>query len=81
MNYTPRGVCSRLMEVELEGDIIKKARIAGGCSGNTQGLCRLVEGMNADDAVKRLEGIRCGAKDTSCPDQLAKAIRKAQQNI
>lgn len=80
MTYAPTGVCSRLMEVELENNIIKKAKITGGCNGNTQGLCRLVEGMDADDAVRRLEGINCGGRGTSCPDQLAKAIKKAQQS-
>ncbi|MBQ1263288.1 MAG: TIGR03905 family TSCPD domain-containing protein [Oscillospiraceae bacterium] len=72
--YTPRGVCSRQIEVVLDGDIIKRVEFAGGCMGNTQGVARLVEGMTVEEAVTRLEGIECGRKGTSCPDQLAKAI-------
>ena len=74
--YTPRGVCSRQIEVEVEGNIIKRVEFVGGCMGNTQGVSRLVEGMTIDEAVTRLEGIECGRKGTSCPDQLAKAIIK-----
>ncbi len=73
--YRPRGVCSQLMEIELEGNIIKSVKVTGGCSGNLQGISRLVEGMDADEAIARMEGIRCGFKPTSCPDQLAKALR------
>ncbi|MBQ5816322.1 MAG: TIGR03905 family TSCPD domain-containing protein [Oscillospiraceae bacterium] len=72
--YTPRGVCSRQIEVVLDGDIIKRVEFVGGCMGNTQGVARLVEGMTVEEAVTRLEGIECGRKGTSCPDQLAKAI-------
>ena len=75
--YKPKGVCSQNMIVELEGDVIKHVQIIGGCSGNTQGVSRLVEGMKAEDAISKIEGIRCGVRPTSCPDQLAKAIRKA----
>ena len=74
--YTPRGVCSREMEVEVEDGVIRRAVIRGGCSGNTQGLCRLVEGMRAEDAIAKIKGIRCGAKSTSCPDQLSHALEK-----
>ena len=73
--YRPRGVCSQLMEIELEGNIIKSVKVTGGCSGNLPGISRLVEGMDADEAIARMEGIRCGFKPTSCPDQLAKALR------
>lgn len=74
--YRPRGVCSQLMEIEVEGDKIKHVKVTGGCSGNLQGISRLVEGMPAVEAVKRLEGIRCGARPTSCPDQLCQALHQ-----
>ena len=73
--YRPRGVCSQLMEIELEGNIIRSLKVVGGCDGNLKGISRLVEGMDADEAIRRLEGIRCGLKPTSCPDQLAKALK------
>ena len=75
--YTPRGVCSRKIEITLEDEIIREVRFSGGCSGNTQGVAALVVGMNAKDAIQRLAGIRCGFKNTSCPDQLAIALEKA----
>ena len=75
--YRPRGVCSQGITVELEDGRVKNVRFVGGCSGNTQGVSRLVEGMPAEEAVRRLSGIRCGMKATSCPDQLARAIREA----
>ena len=74
-SYTPRGVCSRKIELELENDIITKVKFVGGCAGNTQGVAKLLVGMPADEAIARLEGIRCGFKQTSCPDQLAMALR------
>ncbi len=77
MDYKPSGVCSRLIQVELDGDTIKSVNFVGGCSGNTQGVARLVEGMDVHEAISRLEGIRCGFRPTSCPDQLAKALRQA----
>ena len=67
-----------MMEIELDGDIIKKVVITGGCHGNLQAVSKLVEGMTVDDAIGKLEGIRCGFKPTSCPDQLAKALRAAK---
>ncbi len=73
--YRPRGVCSQLMEIELERNIIRSLKVVGGCDGNLKGISRLVEGMDADEAIRRLEGIRCGFKPTSCPDQLAKALK------
>ena len=75
--YRPRGVCSQGITFELEDGRVKNVRFVGGCSGNTQGVSRLVEGMPAEEAVRRLSGIRCGMKATSCPAQLAKAIREA----
>jgi len=79
MNYTykPKGVCSRQMNLELENGKIKSVQIIGGCDGNLKGISRLVEGMDAREAVTRLQGIRCGFKDTSCPDQLARALQEA----
>ena len=75
--YTPRGVCSRRMTVELsEEHVIENVRIEGGCSGNLQGISALVVGMKAEEAIARMEGISCGGKPTSCPDQLAQAQRK-----
>ncbi|MGN0453471.1 MAG: TIGR03905 family TSCPD domain-containing protein [Ruminococcus sp.] len=76
-NYITHGVCSRQITVELDGDIIKDVYFLGGCSGNTQGVATLVKGMNAYDAIKKLKGIRCGARATSCPDQLALALEEA----
>ncbi len=76
--YTPYGVCSRLINIELdENNVIKNCGFIGGCSGNTQGVSRLVIGMNAEDAIKRLKGIDCAGRGTSCPDQLAKALEQA----
>ena len=72
--YKPEGVCSQEMIIEVEGDTIKKVTIEGGCAGNTVGVSRLVEGMKIEEAIKRLKGIPCGMKGTSCPDQLARAL-------
>ena len=74
ITYRPKGVCSRLMQVEVEDGIIRKVEVKGGCSGNLQGISRLVKGMKAADAIERMQGISCGGKPTSCPDQLAKAL-------
>ena len=75
IQYTPRGVCSRKMEIDVEDGVIRAVRVLGGCSGNLQGLSALLRGMTVDEAVARMEGIRCGMKPTSCPDQLAKALK------
>lgn len=77
ISYRPRGVCSRLMEIEVEDGKIVSVRVTGGCSGNLQGISRLIEGMDVDEAIKRMDGIRCGAKPTSCPDQMAHALEEA----
>ncbi len=77
INYTPRGVCSRQICIEVNNGIIDNVRFMGGCSGNTQGVAALVRGMKVDEAIKRLDGIDCNGKGTSCPDQLAKALRQA----
>ena len=75
--YTPKGVCSRQMKVEVEDGVIRSVEILGGCSGNLQGISRLVVGMKAEDAIQRMEGVKCGFKDTSCPDQLSIALKEA----
>ena len=76
--YKPKGVCSYEMRVDIDGaGVIKECRIIGGCSGNTQGVCSLVKGMKAADAIEKMKGIRCGMKPTSCPDQLAAALENA----
>ena len=72
--YITRGVCSRKIEFDIEGNVVKNVRFFSGCSGNTQGVSRLIEGMDANEAVRRLKGIDCNGRGTSCPDQLAKAI-------
>ena len=77
IQYTPRGVCSRAFQIQVEDGVIQDIRIEGGCDGNLKGLSSLLKGMKAEEAIGRLEGIRCGAKATSCPDQLAQALKKA----
>ena len=75
--YYPQGTCSVMIEIELDGDIIKDVVFTGGCNGNLKGISALVKGMKVDEAITRLEGIRCGFKSTSCPDQLSRALREA----
>ena len=77
IQYTPKGVCSRQMEIDVEDGAIQSVRVQGGCSGNLQGIMSLLKGMRVEDAIERLEGIRCGMKPTSCPDQLAQALKAA----
>lgn len=77
MDYRPHGVCSRLIRVDVEDNIVKNVEFVGGCNGNTQGLSRLIQGMDVDEAISRLQGITCGNKPTSCPDQLAWALKEA----
>ena len=77
MDYKTHGVCSSVIHVELDGDKIKDVDFVGGCNGNLQGISSLVKGMKVEDAIERLDGIKCGSKATSCPDQLAKALREA----
>lgn len=77
MIYTPSGVCSREIHFELDANgKIHDAYFIGGCNGNLKGICALIEGMDAKEAISRLEGIRCGVKPTSCPDQLARALKE-----
>lgn len=73
--YRTQGTCARTIDVEVEDGIIRHVKFNGGCAGNTQGVAKLVEGMDAKLAIEKLEGIRCGFKPTSCPDQLAQALK------
>lgn len=75
--YRPNGVCSSKIEFELNGDIIKDVKFFGGCNGNLKGIASIVKGMKAQDVINKLGGIRCGMKKTSCPDQLAEALKQA----
>lgn len=79
MIYIPKGVCSRQIDIELEDGKVKSVEFVGGCSGNTQGVSALVRGMDVDEAIERLEGIDCRGRGTSCPDQLAKALKAAKE--
>ena len=78
-SYIPRGVCSRKIDIEIEDGIIKSVKYTGGCAGNTQGVAALIAGMRVDEAIERLSGIRCGFKATSCPDQLANALKEYKE--
>ena len=75
--FKPTGVCARGLSFEIEDGKVKNGKFNGGCNGNTQGIAKLVEGMDAKEVVARLEGVKCGFKKTSCPDQLAKALKEA----
>ncbi len=81
MHYIPKGVCSRGIDFEIEDGIVKNVIFTGGCSGNASGISRLVEGMKVDDVIQRLEGVKCGFKSTSCPDQLANALKEYKENL
>ena len=78
IQYTPRGVCSRAFTIQVEDGVIRSVQIVGGCDGNLKGISSLLLGMPVDEAVRRMEGIRCGNKPTSCPDQIAQALKTAQ---
>ena len=77
IEYFPKGVCSRQMIIEVDDGVVQDVEVIGGCHGNLQGISALVEGMKVEDVIDRLEGLRCGFKSTSCPDQLAQALKKA----
>ena len=77
LTHTCVGTCSRQIDIELDNDIIRSVRFTGGCDGNTQGVAALVRGMKVEEAIARLEGIACRGRGTSCPDQLARALRQA----
>ena len=74
--YRPRGVCSQRIEIDVEDGCVQDVQFTGGCSGNLQGISRLVKGMPVEEVISRVEGIRCGFKPTSCPDQLAQALKQ-----
>ncbi len=77
LTYQTSGTCTKLIEVSLDGDVVRSVHFVGGCHGNLQGISKLVEGMPAREVIGRLRGIRCGMKPTSCPDQLACALEQA----
>lgn len=77
IDFTPKGVCSRRMLVEVENGIVQSLQVTGGCHGNLQGISKLVEGMPVEEVIRRLDGINCNGKGTSCPDQLAQALKRA----
>lgn len=78
--YVPKGVCSRQIELEIEEGMVKSLTVVGGCDGNLQGIAKLVEGMKIEEVIKRLKGIDCRGKGTSCPDQIAKALESIFEN-
>ncbi|MBE5878193.1 MAG: TIGR03905 family TSCPD domain-containing protein [Lachnospiraceae bacterium] len=78
MRYKTSGTCSSMIDFEVEDGIVRSVVFTGGCNGNLQGIGKLVEGMKIDEVIERLEGIRCGFKNTSCPDQLATALKQYQ---
>ncbi|MBJ2193043.1 MAG: TIGR03905 family TSCPD domain-containing protein [Muribaculaceae bacterium] len=75
-SYNTNGTCSRVIDFEVENGILKNVRFTGGCHGNLQGIAALVEGLEIEDVIQKLEGIRCREKPTSCPDQLANALKE-----
>ncbi|MCI9036033.1 MAG: TIGR03905 family TSCPD domain-containing protein [Lachnospiraceae bacterium] len=79
MKYKTSGTCSSSIDFEIEDNTIQSVAFTGGCNGNLQGISSLVRGMNIDDAISKLKGIKCGMKSTSCPDQLAKALEAYKQ--
>jgi len=81
MTYKTKGVCSREINFEVEDNKVKNVQFVGGCSGNTQGVARLIDGMDIDEAISRIEGIQCGFRSTSCPDQLAQALKEYKANV
>ena len=76
MQYKTSGTCSQLIDLEVEGDVIRSVAFTGGCNGNLKGISALVSGMKVDDAISKLKGIKCGFKNPSCPDQLARALEQ-----
>ena len=79
ITYKTEGTCSSVIQLEIEDNIITSVYFWGGCNGNLQGISRLVKGMKVDDVISRLEGIKCGRRSTSCPDQLCKALREIKR--
>lgn len=79
MQYKTVGTCSSMIDFEVNGDVIESVSFTGGCNGNLKGISSLVKGMKVDDAIEKLQGIKCGFKNTSCPDQLAHALMQYKQ--
>ena len=79
--YKTKGTCSQMISFDLEDGKVKNVSFLGGCNGNLKGIAALVEGMDIDAVIERVEGIRCGMKSTSCPDQMAKALRAAKEQM
>jgi len=77
IDYIPKGVCSQRMHIDVEDGVVQSVQVVGGCNGNLKGISKLVEGMKVEDVIARLDGLRCGMKNTSCPDQLAQALKQA----
>ena len=77
MEYRPKGVCSQKINFDIVDNKVRNVSFVGGCNGNLQGISRLIEGMDVDEAISRIEGIHCGFKSTSCPDQLSRALKEA----
>ena len=78
ITYEPKNVCSKLFRIYYENDIIKKVEVTGGCNGNLKAISSLLSGMKIKDAIEKIDGIKCGFKNTSCPDQIAKALKKIE---
>ena len=78
IDYQTQGVCSKRMLIDVEDGVVRSVQVVGGCNGNLQGISSLVEGMKVDEVIRRLSGIQCGGKPTSCPDQLARALQQAE---
>lgn len=81
MTYKTHGTCSQQIDFEIVDNKVYNVKFTGGCNGNTQGVAALVEGMDVDEAIRRMEGIKCGFRPTSCPDQLATALKNAKSNV
>ena len=79
--YKTKGVCSQRIFFSIEDGKVRDARFIGGCNGNLKGICSLVDGMDVDHVISRLEGIKCGMKNTSCPDQFAAALKEAKEQL
>lgn len=77
MQFKTCGVCSQMIDFDIQDDRVRNVSFTGGCNGNLQGISRLIEGMDVEEAISKIEGIKCGFKKTSCPDQLAQALKKA----
>ena len=82
LTYKTNGTCSREIKIQIENDVVKSVDFVGGCPGNLAGISMLVSGMNIDEVIEKLEGIKCGSRSTSCPDQLTLALKsvKAEQH-